>query len=392
MSEEPKIRLVVSKQRLYEELGCLQQILEEYRDFLQRIDPPADWLGEAQELMRQHWARLDRAKMSVQTLDLAGAVIRQVLMLHPGSRVVLDLADSSAAGGPGATADPNSAAAASAQAAATFPALVAEINALASNAPLAMQEKLRFLLGSLLRFVSSLEVEDIHKVEDILAEMNLLTSSRESQSVLREIALMAREIYDSIKAMSDGLPLDALTESTEGMSEAVRKLNGVIQRLEQAATQNLDLIEGLMQSHVKDAAVLDGIHTGLRYAQQRLGESKVRHPEHAAALEGIQERLANTVAAGIMHLRKRHEEMSDTHMALMAQQGFQDHTGSTLKRTIQFVESLQMQLMGLLEKYRAVLEMSLGVPDLSEPTAGEKEEALRQSQDQVDSLLANLGF
>lgn len=386
MNDDLKIRVVVSKRQLASDLRVLSGLLQEYGAFLAALDPPGDWAENARRLLKRHWDQLDRAKVSLQSLDLVGAVIRQVLALQPGKRILFSEIETPAVtrGATEAAAQPPPPQ--------DFRALAAEMAGLLSNAPLAMQEKLRFLLGSLLRLVNQISSQDLGRLEEMLSEINLLTSSRESQSLVREIALLAREVYDSIQAMSEGLPLEALTESTEGASEAVRKLNGVMKRLEEAASQNLDQIEALIRQLEGDQAVAEGLTQALRAAQQRLAELKAAHPQSAQALERIQTRLSDEVGAAAMQLRMRNAATSERYLALLSSQGFQDHTGATLRRIVGFVEQIQGQLLALLEKYQSVLALHLGPPDLSEePLVGADTPGARQSQDEVDRLLAKLG-
>jgi len=388
MNDEPKIRLVVSKHQLAADLDSLTAVVAEYGAFLAALDPPSDWAVDARRLLKSHWERLHHAKVALQSLDLVGAVIRQVLALQPGKRIVVNLMDA-----PGGTATLPAAPRPSVTTPENFRALAADIAGLMQHAPLAMQEKLRFLLGSLLRLVSQVPENDTERLEELLSEINLLTSSRESQSLVREIALLAREVYDSIQAMSEGLPIEALSESTEGTSDAVRKLNGVMQRLEQAASQNLDQVEAMLKKLEGDPRTVDGVILALKSAQQRLAELKVSHPRHVDALDGIQNRLSDGVGSVAMQLRVRIGTTSERYLGLLASQGFQDHTGSTLRRIIQFVETLQAQIVTLLEKYQSVLALHLGPPDLSEtPPAEPAQTAKSQSQDDVDALLAKLGF
>jgi chemotaxis regulatin CheY-phosphate phosphatase CheZ len=389
MIDEPKIRVVLSKHHLAEELEQLGRIVQEYSEFLARLDPPADWTPAAQRLLKKHWDQLERARVSMQSLDLAGAVIRHVVAMQPGKRIALSFLDGPADPGAGLPLAPLPLPTTPE----SFRALVADVVALIRNAPLSMQEKLRFLLNSLLRLVTQAPGADPERLEELLSEINLLTSNRESQSLVHEIALLAREVYDSIQAVSEGLPLEALTESTEGASEAVRKLNGVMQRLEQAASENLDRVEVLIRKQEEDRKLVEGLNESLRAAQQRLAELKAAHPQHAQALERVQGHLSDGVGAAAMQLLMRTGTTADRHMTLLSSQGFQDHTGATLKRIIGFVEDLQGQIVSLLKRYKSVLELSLGPPNLSEQAeVPEPEEAKRQSQDDVDKLLANLGF
>ena len=384
--DEPKIRLIVNKNRLGEDMACLRGILRDYEQILGRIEPSGNWKDDMHLVLKGHWEQLDRAKVSIQSIDLVGAVIRQVLALGPGQRVILNLLESPP---PDLLDDGDLEPIPEPSTPENFRALIADINGMARYAPLSMQEKLRFLLGSMMRFADAVEQGNTGRLAEILTEINLLTSNRDSQSLMREIALLARDVYDSMKAMSDGLPVEALTESTEGASEAVRKLNSVMEKLGSVAGENLDILETMARKVEGDQEPVAGILTGLKSAQQRLAELEVAHPARAADLDRVKQKLSNEAGAVAMHMRARHTATSDRLLALMSHQGFQDHTGATLKRIVNFVEQVQDQIVALLEKYKSVIELSMGTPDMSETPA--QVEGLRQSQDDVDRLLANLG-
>ncbi len=382
--QEPRMRLLVDKRQLLADTERLQGLLDEYCRFLATIGAAAEWTGRAQLLLRRHGQFLDEARLSLQTLELAAAVVRRVLALRPGEAVAVPSRDVRAssvrnAGGPVPPA---------AEAARH---LIAQINALSKHAPLAIQERLRFLLHGLLRFLELLPRPDPQRMEQVLSEINVLTSNRESRQTVREVARLARDVYNSINALSQDLPLELLEESSEGASEAVRKLRGVIERLEQTATRNLDQLEQLEQVQAGDAPELDALRDSVKRIQQRVATLKHRHPAHAEALERVLERLGNEVAGAVMQLSQSQARQAESMLQLVSNQSFQDLTGTTLEKIIAFVESMQMRLIAVLERYRTVLGLlpADAAPAAPAPASAHKAEA---TQDQVDELLSKFGF
>ena len=57
-----------------------------------------------------------------------------------------------------------------------------------------------------------------------LAHINLATSSRERQELVRQIAKIAREIYNSLNEFSDEISIEGLSSTTEEIPDAVGKL------------------------------------------------------------------------------------------------------------------------------------------------------------------------
>ena len=386
------MRLLVDKRQLLADTERLGGLLEEYCRFLATIGKDAEWAKRAQWLLRRHGQILDQAWLSLQTLDLAAALVRRVLVLRPGENLAVPTRDRqrSPARGSESHAGP---------AGESARHLVAQINALSKRAPIAYQEQLRFLLGSLQRFLELPPAPDPRGTEELLSEINAITSNRASRRLVREVARLARDVYNSINAMSQDLPMDVLVESSQGASEAVRKLRGVIQRLEQTASQNLDQLERLDRVQAADAPELDALHGGARRIEKRLAELKLRHPAHAQALERVQERLGNEVAAAAMQLSHSHARQAEAMLQLVSNQSFQDLTGATLEKIIAFVESVQMQLIAVLERYRPVLEPgqpeTVAAPPASVAPAVSKDSAVSKdnaTQDQVDELLSKFGF
>ena len=386
-TNEPKMRLVVGKKELLADVRHLQGLLIQYCDFLGNIGPGADWAPSAQQMLRNHAQFLEQARISLQSLDLASALIRHIFAMRPGDALAIPTKP------PETHIDSNESDSTAGLGIEEIRHLIAQVNSLSRHAPIAFQERLRFLLNSLLRFLESLPEHNLERTEEILAEINLLTSDRESRYLVRDVARLARDVYNSVKAVSDGLPIETLEETSEGASEAVRKLRSVILRLERAATQNLDELEKVNALQSEDIQTLSAVRVAAKKIQGDLAKLKHSNPEASEALDMILERMGNDVSGTIMHLTSAYDRQAGRIMQQVSNQSFQDLTGATLKKIIAFVESVQLQLLAVLERYRSVLTLvqsDMGLRPGEQPAPiRTKTEA---SQDQVDQLLAQYGF
>jgi chemotaxis regulatin CheY-phosphate phosphatase CheZ len=381
------MRLLVDKRQLLADTVHLQGLLEEYCAFLPTIAPGTDWVTAAQQMLRRHGRYLDQARLSLQTLEIAAALIRHILSLRPGEYFAIPMSAPERAVGARREGEPGQSWIGTEE----TRHVIARINGLAKHAPIAIQERLRFLLNGLLRFLEALPGQDPAALDGALSEINLLTSNREGRRLVREIARMAREVYESLGAMSDTLPLELLTESSQGISEAVRRVRSVIGRLEQAASENLDRLEAVVESQSAESQRLAVALQDARRLQRGLAEVKRRYPQHTTALDRILETLGNEVASTTMHLSVRYSQQDATLLRLISNQSFQDLTGVTLQKIVAFIESLQMQLLSILERYQAVL--SVAESELAaRPAPPAPSRSGESSQDEVDSLLAKFGF
>jgi chemotaxis protein CheZ len=378
------MKVVVGKRQFFKELGEVESVLTEYERFLRAIPSQPDWETRAIELAREHQRRLSRARASLQTVELLAAMLQRALTRVSAERLRIHWRGNGEKPDGAAPIGPDSG-----ERAEKLSLLVGELHGLAQQAPLAMQEKLRILLSSISSLFGGLLAGAGDQVEEATDQINLLTSSRESQNLIREIAYIARDIYNSLNAFSANLPLQDLSDSAEGISEAVRKLKSVIQRLEQAANQNLDALEAHLHRVENARSGIDELLKTLRESQQMLGMLKLEHPQIAERITRLQDDLGDGIGSRVMLLRNRAEINRESLISMTANQSFQDLTGQTLKKIIAFIENLQIQIVKLLEKYRPVL--GLTAPK-SGPPKDEAAARERQSQDQVDALLADLGF
>ena len=387
MNPEPFMRILVEKRQLLADLNRMRAVMREYQALLAGTDGGEGWEDEALQLLRGHHATLSQARVSLQTIDLVEAILRQVLE-HLRLDILTFRVEASAAESPGPehefvtwTAERHQ----------KLVQMVEQMTALATNTPLVMQQKVRLLLISILNLSKALSGGNREGVEKVFNQINLLTSSRASRHLVREIALIAREIYSTLDDLSQSIPVQTLSESTEGISEAAGKLRSVIGELETAALNTLEHLEQLSDRTRECDGILERMMTGLRQSQSILGELKLEHPDVEAEVSALQDKLGDGIGSGAMKLKTNGEKTSQTLLDLVANQSFQDLTGQTLKKTIYFIESLELQLLDLLRKYMPALDISLEETGEPGKEQAEKETPL-SSQDEVDQMLADLGF
>ncbi|MDH4121229.1 MAG: protein phosphatase CheZ [Deltaproteobacteria bacterium] len=272
-------------------------------------------------------------------------------------------------------------------------AILADISSVLVGEQLPDREKIPVLLESITSLFKGLLRQDWADVEIFLAHINLITTSRERGDLVEQIAKIAREIYNSLNSFSEDFSLDNLTHSTEEIPDAVVKMKSVISRLEDAANKNLDQLERLSAETGRHKTYLDESGKIIVECIRDMESLGAAHPELEEELSLLRLSLAENVTPQVAFLEATESQQGQFLLNLISNQGFQDLTGQTLRRVIEFVESLQSQLVELLEKYARRARMTgKEVPEPSTPTQqGEKPAAIK-SQAEVDSLLADLGF
>ncbi|MDH5752528.1 MAG: protein phosphatase CheZ [Deltaproteobacteria bacterium] len=388
MEKQGKLDVVITKDKLQTDFSKINLLLREYGAHLTQNDFQSNWKPDTVRLMRAHLAFLARTRTSLRTYELVQGLITYVLKRlkkdtyrFSGKSALPDnfISTTLDKGAPPTEED--------------FKQLASKLYALAKTAPLEQQEKLRALLANTNNLFEELRSGDKEKSTKTLQDINLLTTSKQNQMLLNEIAHITREIYDSLVNMSDELPLESLSESSGGLTDAVYKLNGVIVRLEEAALENLDQIELLSSKAQERQTSMTNVLATLREAQNNLMRIKGEHNSLAAEMDSIQERLSDEVGARVMTLRYNLETASQAYMEMVARQGFHDLAGQTLKRTISFIETLEKHLLELLKQYKPVLEMSgITKKEKADGTSEEQMSKKEATQDDVDALLGELGF
>lgn len=379
-------RIVVEKGQLLAEFDQLARLLLHYGAILGESDDSEGWEDSAVQRLRKEQALPARMRFSLGTVDLAVALLKEVLSRitveeitfldnHPESLQPLGHTSAEAVDDP--------------------LRLVSWINACAGSAPLDLRERLGQLLGAVRDIFQHLMAADSQAIESDMGHINLITANPYTQNLVREIAIITRDVLSTLQSVTEGLPLDSLTESSGGIVDAIDKLNSVIQRLDAAAAANLDSLEALLRSSEQGKEELAGAIDGLRKSQAALTALKKRRPELSEQVDAIQEQLSDAVGGSVMTLWHHEGQNPDIYMELISNQSFQELNSRTLRKIISFTEGLESKLRELLVQFRPELALQPARASSLQGMAADDEPAAsgtQQTQEQVDGLLDELGF
>lgn len=221
------------------------------------------------------------------------------------------------------------------------------------------------------------------------ALMNL-TAARESM-LFKEIGALARDLHDALRHFAEDVRLKELTK--QEMPDARERLRYVTTLTEQAANRTLDAAEQALP-------LTDNLIQRSMKMKERLVSLRKRHPDNQVlqdALGPIETYLGSVRREGELMRSKLHE-------IIMAQE-FQDLSGQLLHQVILLLERIESELIDLIrlvgqearDKEAEEGEQARSRPQdeaavRAQGPALPGQEGVVQSQDEVDALLASLGF
>lgn len=223
-----------------------------------------------------------------------------------------------------------------------------------------------------------------------LAEVNQIEMPVESvgdeslssdKKVLDQIGQMTRNLHDSLRELGYDKRLEAIANE---VPEAQDKLTYVATKTEQAAERTLNATEIAMPIQEK----LSGEATHLSEQWKQALETQQVNPD----TELFKTLLIDT----LQYLDKVPEQTGTTNaqlMEIMMAQDFQDLTGQVIKKVTVMVQRLEKDLLDLLLANIPAKKVSEEEGLMNGPvTNPEKRTDVVCNQDQVDDLLASLGF
>jgi chemotaxis protein CheZ len=272
-------------------------------------------------------------------------------------------------------------------------------------------DKIRLLLKTISSFFKSIVRRDIADMDSHINHMHHLTASKESYFVINDIGRMVRDIYNSLQDFSAHVNVEELEPRlVDEMPDAIDKLNLVIKRMEESANSTLDNVESLLEKNsrklkenadlIETCATINNQLLAIKESQPGLGDSIDRI---VASVEG---KLAWNLKARAQQLK----EDESTYFDIISAQSFQDITGQTLKKIIDFIEQLEFKLLQILQKYsgktgpaaHAIHPAREISPLIGKETADgivlygpqDNKEARKETakQGDVDKVLAQFGF
>lgn len=298
--------------------------------------------------------------------------------------------------------------------------LVDQVLYLSKHLPPDSEERLTPLLQAISSFFKSIIRQDGDDMRVQLSQINLLSSTRESFLLVQEIGKITRDIYNSLQDLSTNLDTEEIKHATDEMPDAVQKLYSVIKRLEDAANDNLDFLEKLLQKSEENIQAGEEINSNIMAFREKFVAFKKKYSKLDNEMEPMLDLLDQQIKPKMDRLLDDFRENENLFITIMANQGFQDLTGQTLKKIIDFIEQLELRLLELIKKYSPQSTTTSETPKSTATTESpeKKESAIenftkydigkdgeeialhgpdetenkKSTQGDVDSLLAELGF
>jgi len=388
----PEGSIVVAKDELLEILDRVRLFTEEYGELVEQVTDTESWRQNVLARIVEHQERLDSGNSPLDRFGLILGLLqflltrdgwehlsfkipsRLVSVAEPGNRDLLEFSN------------------ALKEWTQSIDAVVAEVGAMADEASRADRENVYILLSSISSLFKAILRQDWDDFNVMLAHINLATSSREREELVRQIAKIAREIYNSLNEFSDEISIEGLSSTTEEIPDAVGKLRSVISHLEEAANANLDALERLTGENEDNLKWIAEALEAATEAEADCEKLMAEHPELAPVIEEALAILRREIKAKLDALRDQFGLNNESIVAMMANQGFQDLTGQTLSKVIDFIEALQFQLVELLKRHMHDKTPDKEAASDEPPQAAPAEKPRPASQDEVDQLLTDLGF
>lgn len=204
-----------------------------------------------------------------------------------------------------------------------------------------------------------------------------------NKKVIDQIGQLTRNLHDSLRELGYDKRLEMIAAE---VPEAQDKLSYVASKTEQAAERTLNATEIAMPIQEKLSA--NAVHLSEQWKHAL--ETQQTHPD----TETFKTLLIET----LHYLDKVPEHTNATNaqlLEIMMAQDFQDLTGQVIKKITHMVQSLEKDLIDLLlanvpnKKAAAVVNEGFLNGPVTNP---EKHTDVVCNQDQVDDLLASLGF
>ena len=216
------------------------------------------------------------------------------------------------------------------------------------------------VFDKMLGLLDAMASQEYSQVETIIEELVKDTDS----DIFKDVGLITRKLHDSINEFKSSIDsgLDKLTN--ESVPNAVDKLQFVMTRTEDAANKTMAIIE--------------------RYFDEADDFSK-----HIDNVTGPDESLN--------YLKTFKEAMDNDLTEILTAQQFQDITGQTIKKVIALVNTVEVELVGLISTHGMPLKVETSDEEnpatkQTENDWADAESHEKVSQSDVEALLGDFGF
>ncbi|MBF0287739.1 MAG: protein phosphatase CheZ [SAR324 cluster bacterium] len=405
-------QITVTKDQLLSNFSSLTQWLREYWFFLEQfpLDVFADD-GQIIDHLRTQHQSLVNTQVKLHVFDMVGSVLTFALQRINPEQLTFRLPVDA----PVTPEEYHDVVHLSEQAHHTELALqrvVDQVMYLSRHLPEDSEEKFTALLQSIGALFKAVIRQDGDDMKVQLSQINLLTSTKESYLLIQEVGKITREIYNSLQVFSEDLDAEQIRNVTNEMPDAVDKLNSVILKLEEAANDNLEFLEQLIQQSEHNVGLVEDLDNSFKQLEEMLTNFEEQHGEFSEDIDAMKDLVNKDMRSKAEALLNTFHENENLFLTIMTNQGFQDLTGQTLKKIVDFIEHLELRLLELIQKFSEDMpkEMMEGASEpkekgsfltkIDQGVEGEdialhgpdETENKKSTQGDVDSLLADLGF
>jgi len=234
--------------------------------------------------------------------------------------------------------------------------------------------------------------QDWDDVNLLLKHINLVTTTSRNQGLVQHMAQIARDIYNSLNEFSSEYSVEEISLSAQEIPDAVERLRSVIKRLEEYANANLDALEQFNREMADDRKWLVEALETVAACQAELEALAVSDAALAGELRAINAQLTKDVGDRLTALQARVKDNEASILLLISNMSFQDLTGQTLKKVIQFIEKLQTELVAMISRHRSAMQPDAKPAEALPLEGPDAKGKAALSQESVDKMLAQLGF
>lgn len=274
-------------------------------------------------------------------------------------------------------------------------------------------QKVRLILKTISSLFKSIIRKDSTDIENNINYLHHITIGKDNILLVNEIGHKVRDIYNSLQDVSSGIQSEYIEpQLLDNMPDAVDKLNLVINRMEDAVNKTLDDAENLLDQNYQKGEENRKLLAHCRAIEEKLKALSPRDNAESSEISNILENFQENILNSIEQKMHQLDTEKNIYFQIIESQSFQDLTGQTLKKIINFIEELQISLLSVLQKYsdklpqEAEKALSKNEETISiSPLTGTKMEDGRVlhgpqdnkeqppvKQDDIDKILAEFGF
>ncbi|GKS69219.1 chemotaxis protein CheZ [Nitrosomonas sp. PY1] len=201
------------------------------------------------------------------------------------------------------------------------------------------------------------------------------------KNVIDQVGQLTRNFHDSLRELGYDKRLEKIASE---VPEAQDKLAYVANKTQQAADRALTATEIAMP--IQDKLSADAIKLSERW------KGALESQQTNSNAEAFKVLLIDTLSY-LDRIPEQTRATNEQLLEIMMAQDFQDLTGQVIKKIIHMVQDLEKDLVGLLLTHTPSKKSNIDVGLMNGPVTNTRNVSdVVSSQDQVDDLLASLGF